>query len=697
MIHMKIFIPIALILLFSNQAVCDTNDLIEIKDYAHTLESSADYLVMGNDIKIGIWESAKYGSSKVDDTRPELSGRIIILDDYSDISSHATNVALILGSDSTSKYFKGMAPCSELYSSDTQNNMYDELCNSDLDISTNSYGLNHSLSDYTTAPASQISSLKFDAAIRDSKIITFKSAGNEGNDGHPSRYHTISPPGTAKNIITVGAVKNDEFDNVTDFTSYGPCLDGRIKPEIVATGERMIIDENDQSPKRGTSYATPVVSGSSALILEHWKNTHPNEDMLPSTMKALLVHTANNDGNGPTYRYGYGMLDTKESLDLVELDTVNDTTIIQDDTTFAEDRFMYTNQTVHIFTVPPNTGELKITLAWSDKEGVHPYLGKDLKNDLDLTAYKTDGTSDYYYPWTLDPSSEENSATRASSPTYDYQNYEDHLNPLEQVQIEDPSPGKYSIIIDGDIREGPQSYSLIITTKSKVEIHSDKEGAKIYVNNPEGYGYPDGVIENEVAEVCAYNGANTIHIESSAGGLTTECDVSSDEVLQYEAYFNSYPLELKSGSQFFSLPFDAMASDIISTSDGNLFRVENEGLTLTAMSLGSVLERGECYLIDCPADCSINVVGQSNGLSTFRIEENYGFVGAPPSTMRVLDFISSHSFGLVDSFENKVIYRYDSDTAQFELLDPDDNVNPGESYFVCTIDTIVGVYNDFFQ
>ncbi|WP_156164098.1 S8 family serine peptidase, partial [Methanosarcina sp. 2.H.T.1A.3] len=266
---------------------------------------------------------------------------------------------------------------------------------------------------------------------------------------------------------------------------------------------------------QGTSYACPVASGSAALVLEKWKLTHSAEDMLPSTMKALLVHTANNDGNGPTYRYGYGMLDTKEAVDLVELDTTETLTIVQDYSSFPS--LICTNQTTYEVPVPENTGELKVTLAWSDTEGSKLIGTQDLFNDLDLVVSRDDGASnEYYYPWVLDPDNEENSATCVSSSSYDPQNNGDHLNPLEQVQIKNPEAGTYSVVVEGDLRYGPQNYSLVITVKPKVEVYSDKEGAKVYVNNEDCYGLADGVIQNGVAEVCAYAGENSILVEQSS-------------------------------------------------------------------------------------------------------------------------------------------------------------------------------------
>jgi hypothetical protein len=370
------------------------NHLFEVRDYVHTEECYDCYDLSGDGIAIGIWEAlGDYNSSKIDESKSDFNGRVHIMDTYADSSPHATAVALILGANSSDNADWGMAPEIEMYSFDDFEAYY-EMIYSSMDITTHSYGEKHpsTFGLYTTK--GNTSSILFDRAIRDNELITFGSAGNEFDD---DGYVSITAPATAKNIITVGATKSDFFNDMAAFSSAGPTKDGRLKPEIVAPGDDLSLGVFGYYFNRGvTSYSCPAASGSSALILEHWKNTHPGEDMLPSTMKALLVHTANNDGNGPTYRYGYGMLDTKEAVDLVQLDTNESITIIQDSSSFDNSGLQYSNLSIP---VPDNTGELKVTLAWSDKEGLFD-TDVPLYNDLDLVIGKDHNPSSttYYYP-----------------------------------------------------------------------------------------------------------------------------------------------------------------------------------------------------------------------------------------------------------------------------------------------------------
>ena len=697
----KIIFTICILMLLSPQLVfCEEgNNSTEeqTEDFSdYTITGSLNFLVKilgivsseechdlcnlsGSNIAIGIWESSNNNTidAQVDDSRSELAGRIHIVDSYTTFSEHATKVALIIGSNTDEKADLGMAPNVELYSYDSDD-IYTEIANSGVDISTNSWGHGKSwLGNYTL-----FSSYYFDNVIRKNNITCFKSAGNQNNG---SAYNTITSPGTAKNIITVGATTGDLFNDIAYFSSFGPCDDGRLKPEIVAPGYRVVLNgAGYYSSVQGTSYACPVASGSAALVLEEWKSTHPTEDMLPSTMKALLVHTANNDGNGPTYRYGYGMLDTKEAVDLVELDIVETTTIVQDYSTFQSNGSYQTTHDIGV--IPDNIGELKVTIAWSDKEGSNPNENYDLYNDLDLVVSKNDGTSnEYYYPWILDPNNEEDPATSSISSTYDPQSHGDYLNPLEQVQIKNPVSGNYSIIIEGEIDSGPQYYSLIITTKPKVNVYSDKEGAEVYVNNDDGFGIADGVIENGVAEICAYAGQNTITINDEywlswllPHNMDINCSITQGDSLNYYAYFDSYTLELQSGLQVISLPFDVPASTLFGSSSVEKIKsVDFVNVTVTSLTSSDTLKKGHSYLVDSLQATTIDIDTETNEFEIVTFDA-CGLIGAPSVSTPLCDMLSNGKYDV----NSTIVYRYNETSDAFDILHSNSSVNPGDALFV---------------
>ena len=130
---------------------------------------------------------------------------------------------------------------------------------------------------------------------------------------------------TAKNVLTVGAIKDlpDHYHEISDVTmesysSWGPTDDGRIKPDIVANGEKLFscvaTSNSSYNTLSGTSMATPNVSGSIILILNELKNLYPGKEFLASTIKGLVINTADKAGNtwGPDYRFGWGLMNTKK-------------------------------------------------------------------------------------------------------------------------------------------------------------------------------------------------------------------------------------------------------------------------------------------------------------------------------------------------------------------------------------------------
>jgi len=91
---------------------------------------------------------------------------------------------------------------------------------------------------------------------------------------------------------------------MTSFSSWGPTDDGRIKPDLMAPGCQTTGDFGVTSTtvggtyevKCGTSMAAPVVTGVVALMRQRWGQALPSPDLLPSTIKGILINTATDLG-----------------------------------------------------------------------------------------------------------------------------------------------------------------------------------------------------------------------------------------------------------------------------------------------------------------------------------------------------------------------------------------------------------------
>lgn len=94
-------------------------------------------------------------------------------------------------------------------------------------------------------------------------MIICNSAGNSGDE--PWRH--IGVPADAPGVIAVGAVSNNL--ERASFSSFGPTADGRIKPDLVAPGDELVVA--GQPPfglgiSSGTSLASPMLAGGFASL-----------------------------------------------------------------------------------------------------------------------------------------------------------------------------------------------------------------------------------------------------------------------------------------------------------------------------------------------------------------------------------------------------------------------------------------------
>ena len=152
-------------------------------------------------------------------------------------------------------------------------------------------------------------------------ITVVAAAGNEGYqqfDTGKGQYRgyaivSITDPGNAEGVITVGATHKYEPHayGVSYFSSRGPTADGRIKPDLVAPGERIesTLPDGEKGPLDGTSQAAPHVSAAAAMLMARY----PELNREPRRIKQILCDSATDLGRERTFQ-GHGLLDILRAL-----------------------------------------------------------------------------------------------------------------------------------------------------------------------------------------------------------------------------------------------------------------------------------------------------------------------------------------------------------------------------------------------
>ncbi|MCK9311481.1 MAG: S8 family peptidase [Bacteroidales bacterium] len=135
-------------------------------------------------------------------------------------------------------------------------------------------------------------------------IIVCNSVGNYGS----SLWQYLGSPADADGIITVGAVISTGSPSI--LSSYGPSSEGRVKPEICALGiSTAFVDKNGSV--NGTSYASPVITGTVACLIQALKETKSYFDV--ESIRTLLMQSSSAYHN-PTDQLGYDIPDFDKVL-----------------------------------------------------------------------------------------------------------------------------------------------------------------------------------------------------------------------------------------------------------------------------------------------------------------------------------------------------------------------------------------------
>jgi hypothetical protein len=152
--------------------------------------------------------------------------------------------------------------------------------------------------------------------LMDSGVLVVAAAGNHGHksfetkDGAYESYaaFSITDPGNAESVITVGSTHRfwPHTYGVSFFSSRGPTGDGRLKPDLVAPGERIRAPLPGEAwgDQDGTSMAAPHVSGAAAMLMSRYSELIRQ----PRKIKHILCSTATDLGRERSFQ-GHGMLD----------------------------------------------------------------------------------------------------------------------------------------------------------------------------------------------------------------------------------------------------------------------------------------------------------------------------------------------------------------------------------------------------
>jgi serine protease AprX len=184
--------------------------------------------------------------------------------------------------------------------------------------------LNMSLGDFATKSYRQDPWAQAAEKAVKAGLAVVVAAGNEGPDAG-----TISTPGIDPNLITVGAVDDrktltQEDDSMAPFSSRGPTsTDNLTKPDILAPGvsiwgplspkSTMDVPELPHKEDKyfaisGTSMATPMIAGLTALLLQ------ANPNLTHAQIKDILQNTARKLPKEDVNSQGYGMVNPEAAM-----------------------------------------------------------------------------------------------------------------------------------------------------------------------------------------------------------------------------------------------------------------------------------------------------------------------------------------------------------------------------------------------
>ncbi|HWR94456.1 MAG TPA: S8/S53 family peptidase [Flavobacterium sp.] len=422
----------------------------------------------GNGMYVGVWEKTRPYMAHLD-----LVGRMEEGDFESEEGFHATHVTgTIISSGKNNVNGRGLAYEAIASSYNWANDLSEmtDFASSGYLVSNHSYGL----------IADNVPTWYFGAYLGESRDLdqvlyeapyyqAVVAAGNdrgEGFNASKNGYDLLTKYTTSKNAVVVAAVYEvpvyvDEFSvEMSDFSSWGPTDDNRVKPDISTKGVDVVSTVPPLTPTSpnkapygtsdGTSMACPAITANLLLLQEHYNNLF-DKYMLSATLRGLMIHTASETGNypGPDPEYGWGLMNAEKAAQTIS-DSKDEKAIISE--------LKLTSGIPYTLFVKANGNEpIVATINWTDRPGSINTGDVDKKtpvlvSNLDMTITKD---TEVFYPWKL-----------GSTYTSPAEKADNNVDNVEKIEIENPvAGGLYKITIknDGALIGGSQNFSLILT------------------------------------------------------------------------------------------------------------------------------------------------------------------------------------------------------------------------------------------
>ena len=330
-------------------------------------------------------------------------------------------------------------------------------------IQTNSWGNINLVGEYSSDSRSADSYL-----VDEPSFLALFSAGDLGANG----YQSITPPGTAKNVLTIGTSTTGSYGSqsageVYSSSSKGTTLDGRIKPDLVAPGvmicsaqaeEAQFVEGDSCSSSthdgneiplymtlNGSSMSTAVAAGATTMARQFLRVDQGIVEPRSDLIRSVLINGADDLGTPdiPNAFEGWGQINISNSL--YPEDSGNYLAQLYDDSRELKPGHSF------VYTVQSNdNSRFDITLVWNDPEGsaVANQSSPKLMNDLDLKITSPSGIVYYGNNFA-------NGYSVAGG-------IADSLNNVERFRIDSPEIGTWSVEV-GHAGGNLQDYAIVMS------------------------------------------------------------------------------------------------------------------------------------------------------------------------------------------------------------------------------------------